>query len=152
MLIFKLTREVYPCARGSVNVVKSWKILGSSSVIRLLPTVRHLATQRDNSTRFEKVDKAISDVTSTAEQTLNIVQHFSVFIFQENIFTVPNVLSLGRIVLSPALGYFVLSENYKLALMFFVLAGVSDMVGTKYILSYKCIKVNCIILRVFCSR
>ena len=48
----------------------------------------------------------------------------------ENIFTIPNVLSLGRIVLSPVLGYFVLSENYKLALAFFVLAGVSDMVGT----------------------
>ena len=28
-------------------------------------------------------------------------------------------------------GYFVLCENYKLALTFFVLAGVSDMVGTK---------------------
>ena len=52
-------------------------------------------------------------------------------ISQENIFTIPNVLSLGRIALSPALGYLVLSDNYKLALTFFVLAGVSDMVGTK---------------------
>ena len=49
---------------------------------------------------------------------------------QENIFTIPNLLSLGRIALSPVLGYFVLSENYKLALTFFVLAGISDMVGT----------------------
>ena len=50
------------------------------------------------------------------------------FLTQENIFTVPNVLSVGRIILSPALGYFVVSESYKLALTFFVLAGVSDMV------------------------
>ena len=52
-------------------------------------------------------------------------------ISQENIFTIPNVLSLGRIILSPALGYFVLCENYKLAFTFFVLAGVSDMVGVQ---------------------
>ena len=49
-------------------------------------------------------------------------------VHQKKIFTVPNELSLGRIVLSPALGYLVLSENYKLALAFFILAGVSDMV------------------------
>ena len=47
----------------------------------------------------------------------------------------PNVLSLGRIILSPALGYFVLSENYKLALTFFAIAGVSDMVG-RFIMLY----------------
>ena len=47
----------------------------------------------------------------------------------------PNVLSLGRIILSPALGYFVLSENYKLALTFFAIAGVSDLVG-RFIMLY----------------
>ena len=57
MLIFKLTRVVCPCARESVNVIKTWKILGpSASDIRLLPSARHLATQRDSNTRFEKVD------------------------------------------------------------------------------------------------
>lgn len=64
-------------------------------------------------------------------QTLFILVKNLVFVLlmQENIFTVPNILSLGRITLSPFLGYMVLSEHYKLALTFFVLAGVSDMVG-----------------------
>ena len=70
---------------------------------------------------------------------------------QENIFTIPNVLSLGRIALSPALGYFVFSENYKLALTFFVLAGVSDMVGI--MIKVTCIHVDDIAyLCLFCSR
>ena len=59
------------------------------------------------------------------------------------------MLSLGRIALSPALGYFVLSENYKLALTFFVLAGVSDMVGTK--IKHCCspkVKYSCILFQV----
>jgi hypothetical protein len=58
MPILKLFQVILPCARGSVNVASSWKILGSSaSVVRLLPSisVRHLATQHDKNTRFEKV-------------------------------------------------------------------------------------------------
>lgn len=56
MLTFKLTGVVFPCVRGYVNIVRSWKIVGSTSVyIRRLPSVRHLATQHDKNTRFEKV-------------------------------------------------------------------------------------------------
>lgn len=47
---------------------------------------------------------------------------------QENILTVPNLLSLGRIVLSPVLGYLVMSSNYSAALGLFAVAGLSDMV------------------------
>ena len=49
-------------------------------------------------------------------------------VLQENILTVPNLLSVSRIALSPALGYLVLSENYPLALGLFAVAGVTDMV------------------------
>jgi len=48
---------------------------------------------------------------------------------KENIFTIPNLLSLSRIALSPLLGYLVLSEKYMLAFGLFALAGVSDMVS-----------------------
>ena len=48
---------------------------------------------------------------------------------QENIFTIPNLLSVSRIALSPVLGYLVLVENYILALGLFSLAGISDLVS-----------------------
>ena len=145
MQVCKLTRIVcHTRNRGSVNLIRTWKIVESStSVIRLLPSIRHLATQNDNNTRFEKVHRFLecSNIKSSRVQLCKIVYFFYFMIEQENIFTVPNVLSLGRIVLSPALGYFVLSNNYKLALTFFVLAGVSDMVGVKiknYTYMYQC--------------
>ena len=51
------------------------------------------------------------------------------FLVQENIATVPNVLSLGRIVLSPLIGYLVLVQNFKLAFGLFAVAGLSDVVS-----------------------
>lgn len=46
---------------------------------------------------------------------------------KENILTVPNLLSLSRIALSPVLGYLVLMENYSLAFGLLALAGVTDL-------------------------
>lgn len=48
---------------------------------------------------------------------------------QENIFTVPNLISVSRIALSPVLGYLVLVESYMLALGLFSLASISDLVS-----------------------
>jgi cardiolipin synthase len=48
---------------------------------------------------------------------------------QENIVTVPNVLSLGRIVLSPILGYLVITSHFSIAFGLFAVAGLSDMVS-----------------------
>ncbi|CAB4012425.1 CDP-alcohol phosphatidyltransferase-domain-containing [Paramuricea clavata] len=46
---------------------------------------------------------------------------------ENKIFTVPNILCFGRILASPVLGYFVLSEQYLTALVLFVVAGFTDM-------------------------
>lgn len=48
--------------------------------------------------------------------------------FQENILTVPNLLSLGRIAMSPVLGYLVVSSQYTAALGLFTVAGLTDLV------------------------
>ena len=57
------------------------------------------------------------------------LQYFFIFVFfQENIVTVPNFISLGRIVLSPVLGYLVVSSNFTVALGVFAVAGLTDLV------------------------
>ena len=48
---------------------------------------------------------------------------------QENIWTIPNVLSFSRILLSPLLGYQVLCEQYLLAFGLLSIAAVSDVVS-----------------------
>ncbi|CAI8055536.1 Probable cardiolipin synthase (CMP-forming) [Geodia barretti] len=47
---------------------------------------------------------------------------------KENIWTIPNVLSLSRILLSPILGYQVLQESYLMAFGLLAVAAVSDVV------------------------
>lgn len=62
----------------------------------------------------------------------NIVINFllMVFFFQKDkVYTIPNVLCVTRIVMSPYLGYVILQDNYSLALGLMVFAGVTDLVS-----------------------
>ncbi|XP_046579899.1 LOW QUALITY PROTEIN: cardiolipin synthase (CMP-forming)-like [Haliotis rubra] len=45
----------------------------------------------------------------------------------ENIYTIPNLLTVGRMLSAPFLGYMVMSENFQWALGLFAFAGVSDL-------------------------
>ncbi|XP_065882634.1 probable cardiolipin synthase (CMP-forming) [Dysidea avara] len=47
---------------------------------------------------------------------------------KENIFTVPNLLSVMRIAISPVLGYLIVYEAYLPALVLFTAAGITDVV------------------------
>ena len=53
-----------------------------------------------------------------------------IFFLQENIFTVPNLLSVMRIAISPVLGYLIVYEAYLPALVLFTAAGITDVVRT----------------------
>ncbi|CAG4931962.1 unnamed protein product [Parnassius apollo] len=46
---------------------------------------------------------------------------------RENVFTVPNILCVARIAMSPYLGYVILQDNYNLALGLLAFAGVTDL-------------------------
>lgn len=45
----------------------------------------------------------------------------------ENPWTIPNLLSMTRIGLSPVLGYLIVGEDFNLALGIFILAGITDL-------------------------
>lgn len=47
---------------------------------------------------------------------------------RENIFTVPNVLCVGRAFLAPYIGYVIVQGNYQLAVGLLVVAGITDLV------------------------
>ena len=53
---------------------------------------------------------------------------FDLFFFfeRENIYTVPNLISLTRAASSPLLGYLVLTGRFDWALGLFLVAGISD--------------------------
>ncbi|KND04369.1 cardiolipin synthase [Spizellomyces punctatus DAOM BR117] len=47
---------------------------------------------------------------------------------KENIYTIPNALTVGRLVLSPVIGYLIVSEQFTWALGTLFVAGLSDLV------------------------
>ncbi|GAA5799858.1 hypothetical protein HPULCUR_005277 [Helicostylum pulchrum] len=48
-------------------------------------------------------------------------------ILHENIYTIPNMLTMGRLIAAPYVGYLIVNHDYQLALGVFVLAGLTDM-------------------------
>jgi cardiolipin synthase len=49
-------------------------------------------------------------------------------LLHENIYTIPNMLTLGRLIAAPYVGYLIIQHEYPLALGVFVAAGLTDMV------------------------
>ncbi|KAI8985190.1 CDP-alcohol phosphatidyltransferase-domain-containing protein, partial [Pilobolus umbonatus] len=45
----------------------------------------------------------------------------------ENIYTIPNLLTVGRLIAAPYIGYLIVNQDYPLALGVFVAAGLTDM-------------------------
>lgn len=48
---------------------------------------------------------------------------------RENIMTIPNMLTMGRMFLSPYIGYVIVDGNHELAIGLLIAAGISDLVG-----------------------
>ena len=46
----------------------------------------------------------------------------------ENVLTVPNVLTISRVVMCPILGYLVVQNDYSTAFALFTVAGITDLV------------------------
>jgi len=49
------------------------------------------------------------------------------------VLTIPNLLCISRIIMSPFLGYLILQSDYHLALGVFMFAGISDLVSNPII-------------------
>lgn len=50
---------------------------------------------------------------------------------KEDIYTIPNVLTFGRLLAAPYIGHLILHNDYNQALGLFVLAGFTDLVNKK---------------------
>jgi cardiolipin synthase len=48
---------------------------------------------------------------------------------KEDIYTIPNLLTFGRLAAAPCVGYMILQQNYDGALVLFALAGFTDLVS-----------------------
>lgn len=64
--------------------------------------------------------QVLQDLKQTKRKVEEIIE-------KENIWTVPNLLCMARIVTSPYLSYLILSQDYQIALWLLIIAGLSDL-------------------------
>lgn len=57
------------------------------------------------------------------------VKEMEEIVERENILTIPNLLCVGRGILSPYVGYVIVQGHYQMAIGLIVVAGITDLVG-----------------------
>jgi len=72
-------------------------------------------------------DDLKENIKEKREKVKEVREKVESIIERENVFTIPNVLSMGRVVLSPYLGYVIVCGDYPLGMGLLVIAGVTDM-------------------------
>lgn len=72
----------------------------------------------------ERQEKLVQDIRLKQSKVRERVEEV---IERENIFTIPNLLCVGRGLMSPYLGYVILQHDYKLAMGLLVAAGITDL-------------------------
>ncbi|XP_023940000.2 probable cardiolipin synthase (CMP-forming) [Bicyclus anynana] len=88
--------------------------------------VRDLKQQKEITGQIlkEKKQHLVKDILETKAK---VREKFEEVVEKENVFTIPNILCMTRIAMSPYLGYVILQDNYNLALGLLVFAGITDV-------------------------
>lgn len=82
---------------------------------------RHCIDAKERANRRKALRmRILQDIKHTKRKVEEIIE-------RENIWTVPNLLCMGRIVTAPFLSYLILSQDYQIALWLLAFAGVSDL-------------------------
>ncbi len=58
-----------------------------------------------------------------------VLEKMEEIVERENVFTIPNLLCVGRGVLAPYLGYVIIQQDYALGMGLLVFAGITDVVS-----------------------
>lgn len=86
---------------------------------------------------MEKKDGFVKDMlikkTMVKERVREKMEEMEEIVERENVFTIPNLLCVGRGVLAPYLGYVIVQQDFTFAMGLLVFAGVTDIVSMQMI-------------------
>lgn len=77
----------------------------------------HQVLRRKKDILFNKLNAAKTKIAGNVEQIIE----------RENIWTIPNILCVSRIIVCPYLGYLILDSNYSYACCLLIIAGFTDL-------------------------
>lgn len=82
---------------------------------------------------LEKKDDFVKDMrirkTMVKDKVREKMEEMEEIVERENVFTIPNLLCVGRGLLAPYLGYVIVEQHYTLGMGLLVFAGITDIVS-----------------------
>lgn len=119
---------LYSSKSNKEDVILNTKSTNKEIIQDVIEQNRLRATQKFRATEQalrEKKEFIINDIKQTKSK---MKERMGEVIVRENIYTIPNLLCIGRIVASPYLGYLIVEQNYHMAFALLVVAGITDLV------------------------
>ncbi|CAK1583507.1 unnamed protein product [Parnassius mnemosyne] len=117
-------------AEGLKDAFEQKKVLMKETEYRIrqkgVQLVRDIKHQKEITGQKIRVKKEhiMKDIHETKAKVREKIEEV---VERENVFTVPNILCVARITMSPYLGYVILQDDYNLALGLLAFAGVTDL-------------------------
>lgn len=97
---------------------------------------RHLGHNRCHMAKFSPPKHVFGDSKSIQVYSTDNTPETKSKDQTENILTVPNILTVGRMLMCPVLGYLVIHNDYPTAFGLFIAAGITDLVCDLIISKY----------------
>lgn len=69
---------------------------------------------------IERKNVLVEDIHKVRERMEEVIE-------RENVLTIPNMLTVGRAILSPYIGYIIVQQNYGTAMGLLIVAGITDL-------------------------
>ncbi|KOB74489.1 Cardiolipin synthase 1, partial [Operophtera brumata] len=113
-------KDAFEHRRGQLKDTEQKFRLKGEEIVR---DIKHQKEVTGEKLRVRK-EHIIKDILETKAK---VKERIEGVVEKENVFTVPNVLCITRIVMSPYLGYVIMQSEYNLALGLLVFAGVTDL-------------------------
>ncbi|KAG6282363.1 hypothetical protein E4U46_008298 [Claviceps purpurea] len=112
----------YPPQRTTSSLWRGPQARQCSPGLKLLSSVRRYRTNQTHQTRKEREEQGnqVETEPKAKSSTAETVIH-------EDIYTIPNFLTLTRLVAAPAVGYLILHDSHMWAVGLFTYAGITDL-------------------------
>lgn len=89
---------------------------------------KELITEKFQMKRTQFKERKDVLIQELRDKKIKVKERVEEIVERENIMTIPNLLSVGRSILAPYVGYVIVQEQYELAIGLVAIAGITDLV------------------------
>ena len=128
MILSRLFKNLRLSQALFISSTRNYQLVSHAAIKSLLSppaSTCFTSTQNMHQRHRQKIETAKA---AYQKRKRRVQEHFDQL--TENVFTVPNVLTLSRMAFTPLLGYFIVQDQHTYALGLFAIAAFTDLVST----------------------